>query len=96
MVDYVTIVSFVCHDDITVDLEFSDGTHQLVDIGAFIRSHPHPQYNKYLKPSNFRKCRLEYGNVCWVTIWNSILKTCMRMRFLPDDLRYEKQTRMVR
>jgi hypothetical protein len=65
MVDYVTIVSFVCHDDITVDLEFSDGTHQLVDIGAFIRSHPHPQYNKYLKPSNFRKCRLEYGNVCW-------------------------------
>ena len=65
MDDYVTIVGFLCHDDITIDLEFSDGTHQLVDIGAFIRRHPHPQYDKYLKPSNFRKCRLEYGNVCW-------------------------------
>ena len=64
-VDYVTIVSFVCHDDITIDLVFSDGLHQLVDIGSFIRRHPHPHYNKYLKPSNFRKCRLECGNVCW-------------------------------
>lgn len=65
MADYVTIVGFLCHDNITIDLEFSDGTHQLVDVGAFIRRHPHPQYDKYLKPSNFRKCRLEFGNVCW-------------------------------
>ena len=53
--DYITIVSFVCNDNLTVLLVFSDGTRQTIDIGGFIRSHPHPQYNKYLNPSNFQK-----------------------------------------
>ena len=37
----------------TVDLQFSDQTTRRVDIGDFIRRHPHPQYNKYLDPRNF-------------------------------------------
>ena len=39
----------------TVDLQFSDQTTRRVDIGDFIRRHPHPQYNKYLNPRNFRR-----------------------------------------
>lgn len=59
------IVSFVCNDDLTVDVVFNDGTHQHVDVGAFVRKHPHPQYDKYLKPANFKKCKLQYGNIFW-------------------------------
>ena len=36
--------------NLTVCLTFSDNTVQTVDIGEFIRRHPHPQYNKYLAP----------------------------------------------
>ena len=59
------IVSFVCNEDITVDVVFNDGTRQHIDIGAFVRRHPHPQYDKYLNPSLFRKCKLHYGNIVW-------------------------------
>ena len=55
----------VCNNDLTVSLLFNDQTRRKVDIGAFIREHPHPQYNKYLKPANFRKMRLEQGNIVW-------------------------------
>lgn len=61
----VYIVSFSCHDNLTVDLLFNDNTTKTVDVGDFIRRNPHPQYNKYLKPSNFRKCRIEDGNIIW-------------------------------
>lgn len=54
-----------CNNDLTVSLLFNDQTRRKVDIGAFIRKHPHPQYNKYLKPANFRKMRLEQGNIVW-------------------------------
>ena len=59
------VVSFVCNDDITVDVVFNDGSCQHIDIGAFVRRHPHPQYDKYLDPALFRKCKLQYGNLSW-------------------------------
>lgn len=59
------IVNAIYNDDLTVTLNFSDNTCQSVNIGDFIKKHPHPQYNKYLKPSNFKKGRLENGNVIW-------------------------------
>ena len=63
--EVINIVQFSCNDNMTVDLLFNDNTKQRVDIGDFIRKHPHPQYNKYLILSNFRKCRLEDGNIIW-------------------------------
>ena len=63
--EYLHIISFSCNEDLTVNLKFSDGTEKTVDIGGFIRRHPHPQYNKYLKTANFRKCRLVDGNIVW-------------------------------
>lgn len=35
-----------------VKLDFSDGTSKTIDVGAFIRKHPHPQYNAYLNEKN--------------------------------------------
>ena len=49
----------------TVDLQFSDQTTCRVDIGDFIRRHPHPQYNKYLDPRHFRRFEIEDGNIVW-------------------------------
>ena len=46
-------------------LYFSDNKQQIIDIGDFIRRHPHPQYNKYLDPRKFKKFAIENGNIVW-------------------------------
>lgn len=59
------IVDFTCNDDLTITLKFDDGVVRKIDVGGFIRKHPHLQYNKYLKLENFKKVRLENGNIVW-------------------------------
>lgn len=51
---------------------FSDDTEQRVDVGSFIRRHPHPQYNKYLDPKKFRRFTIENGNLVWGKNWDLI------------------------
>lgn len=56
--------------NLMVDLLFSDHTSRRVDIGDFIRRHPHPQYNKYLDPRKFNHFVLENGNIVWGKNWD--------------------------
>ena len=56
--------------NLTVNLTFSDNTTKLVDIGEFIRRHPHPQYNKYLDPKKFNRFIIENGNIVWGKNWD--------------------------
>lgn len=58
--------------NLTVSLTFSDSTVQTVDIGDFIRRHPHPQYNKYLDPRKFRRFTIDNGNIVWGKNWDLI------------------------
>ena len=58
--------------NLSVNLLFSDNTSQTVDIGEFIRRHPHPQYNKYLDEKKFRQFKLENGNIVWGKNWDLI------------------------
>ena len=58
--------------NLTVCLTFSDNTVQTVDIGEFIRRHPHPQYNKYLDPREFSRFAIENGNIIWGKNWDLI------------------------
>jgi len=58
--------------DLTVELKFNDGTVKTVDFGVFLHEHPHPQYNKYLKPSNFKKFHLDHDNIVWDKNWDLI------------------------
>ena len=58
--------------NLTVSLTFSDNTVQTVDIGDFIRRHPHPQYNKYLDPRKFRRFTIDTGNIVWGKNWDLI------------------------
>lgn len=58
--------------ELKIHLVFNDGMSSIVDIGDFIRRHPHPQYNKYLDPKKFRKFTIEDGNVVWGRNWDLI------------------------
>ena len=57
---------------LSVELKFNDGTVKRVDFEVFFNKHPHPQYNKYLKPINFKKFYLDHGNIVWGKNWNLI------------------------
>jgi len=58
--------------NLTISLTFSDNTTRVVDIGDFIRRHPHPQYNKYLDPRKFSHFTIDSGNVVWGKNWDLI------------------------
>jgi hypothetical protein len=64
---------------LSVELHFSDGAVKTIDVGAFIRKHPHPQYNRYLDEKKFRTFKLEMGNVVWGKNWDLIFPIeCLR------------------
>ena len=58
--------------NLMIRLTFSDNTNKVVDIGDFIRRHPHPQYNKYLDPRKFSRFTIANGNVVWGKNWDLI------------------------
>jgi len=59
-------------EELTLKLFFSDSTSQTVDFKPFILAHPHPQYNRYIEPKNFKKFTIEHGNVVWGKNWDMI------------------------
>lgn len=58
--------------NLCVELVFSDNTCQTINVGQFIRLHPHPQYNKYLNEAEFEKFILDDGNIVWGEDWDLI------------------------
>jgi len=70
MDDVLYVVSATDVGNLCVNILFNDGTQQTVDVGSFIRKHPHPQYNKYLDPKKFGKFKIEEGNVVWGRSWD--------------------------
>ena len=68
----ISIVRAEYVGNLSVKIWFDDNTIQTVDIGKFIKKHPHPQYDKYLDEKNFRKFKIENGNVVWGANWDLI------------------------
>lgn len=68
----LSIVSAKYVAPLSVELEFNDGVVKRVDVGTFIRNHPHPQYNAYLDEKKFKRFKLEMGNVVWGRNWDLI------------------------
>ena len=58
--------------NLMIRLTFSDNTNKVVDIGDFIRRHPHPQYNKYLDAKKFSSFTIDNGNVVWGRNWDLV------------------------
>lgn len=52
-------------DEYRLDITFSDGASQIVDFGPFLVNHPHPQHDKYRTVSNFKRFKIERGNLVW-------------------------------
>ena len=58
--------------NLTVELLFNDKTIRRVNVGEFIRKHPHPQYDKYLDEREFEKFTVDDGNIVWGEDWDLI------------------------
>lgn len=58
--------------NLSVKLDFSDNSTSIVNVGDFIRRHPHPQYNKYLDEKKFKSFVIDDGNVVWGKNWDLI------------------------
>lgn len=68
----LNIVSAKYVAPLSVELQFSDGTVNIVDIGSFIKAHPHPQYNSYLDEKKFKRFKIEMGNIVWGKNWDLV------------------------
>ena len=68
----LSIVSAKYVNPLSVEIEFSDGEVRLIDVGDFIKRHPHPQYNSYLNEKKFKKFKIEFGNIVWGKNWDLI------------------------
>ena len=68
----LSIVSARYVAPLKVELHFNDDTVKTIDVGAFIRNHPHPQYNSYLNENKFKKFKIEFGNIVWGKNWDLI------------------------
>ena len=68
----LNIVSAKYVAPLSVELQFSDGTVKIVDIGSFIKAHPHPQYNSYLDEKKFKRFKIEMGNIVWGKKWDLV------------------------
>jgi hypothetical protein len=55
-----------------LEVIFNNRKTRVVDFGIFLNKHNHPQYNKYKKENNFKKFKIENGNVVWGKDWDMI------------------------
>ncbi|HEY4063184.1 MAG TPA: DUF2442 domain-containing protein [Puia sp.] len=68
----ISVSKAVYIDGYKLEVEFNDNKIHVVDFGNFLNTHSHPQYNKYKKPENFKKFKIENGNIVWGKDWDMI------------------------
>ena len=59
-------------DNFLLEIVFNDNKKNVVDFGVYLENHSHPQFNKYKKINNFKKFKIENGNVVWGKDWDMI------------------------
>ena len=55
-----------------LEIVFNDNKKKVVDFSSFLQAHNHPQFNKYKKEENFKRFKIENGNVVWGKDWDMI------------------------
>jgi len=68
----IRIIQAKATGNLSVKLVFNDKSRQCIDVGEFIKAHPHPQYNKYLDEEEFKKFSIDDGNIVWGEDWDLI------------------------
>lgn len=61
----ISILSAKYIAPLSIEIYFSDNTKRLVNIGGYIKIHPHIQYNTYLNENKFNEFKIEMGNIVW-------------------------------
>ena len=69
---HIKIVDARYLSDYKIELQFGDNTLQQIDFGLFLKNHPHTQHDKYNNLQNFRKFKVEAGNIVWGRNWDLI------------------------
>jgi hypothetical protein len=68
----ITISSAEHVDGYKVKIIFNDKTSRIVDFAHWLKKNSHPQYNKYKELENFKKFKIEMGNIVWGKNWDLI------------------------
>lgn len=61
----ISILSAKYIAPLSIEIYFSNNTIRLVNIGEYIKKHPHIQYNTYLNENKFKEFKIEMGNIVW-------------------------------
>jgi hypothetical protein len=68
----ISVVDAKYIDNYVLEVIFSDKKKQTIDFGTFLHTHSHPQFNKYKKEQNFKRFKMENGNIVWGKNWDMI------------------------
>ena len=55
-----------------IKIVFSDNTSQIIDFEPFLKENPHPQWDKYIDLTIFKKFRIDKGNLVWGRNWDLV------------------------
>lgn len=59
-------------EEYKLEIIFTDDKKKVVDFKQLFNTHSHPQYDKYKKTENFKRFKIENGNVTWGKDWDMI------------------------
>lgn len=48
-----------------LELIFSDGSKKIINLDKFLKNAKNPMTRKYLEKRNFKKFKIEYGDLVW-------------------------------
>lgn len=68
----ISVVNAKYVEGLKLEVIFNNSKSRVIDFGAFLNTHSHPQYNKYKKENNFKKFKIENGNLVWGKDWDMI------------------------
>jgi hypothetical protein len=69
---HIAVVDAAYKGNLEVEIVFNDRNRVTIDFSSFFETHSHPQYNKYKKPEQFKKFKIENGNLVWGKDWDMI------------------------
>ena len=68
----ISVIEVKYKEAFKLEIVFNDNKKRVIDFEFFLLSHNHPQYNKYKKEDNFKRFKIENGNIVWGNNWDMI------------------------
>ena len=68
----ISVIEVNYKEAFKLEIVFNDNKKKVIDFESFLLSHNHPQFNKYKKENNFKRFKIENGNIVWGNNWDMI------------------------